>query len=100
MQAATKKTSSHDQSPKKLTAILPTLNALSIIPAVSPVSDTCIQQKPTCACGDGCPRCQGSHRVQPKFKIGAPNDKYEREADRVADQVVRIPGPAIQNKPG
>ncbi len=27
--------------------------------------------------------------VQPKLKVGAPNDKYEQEADRMADQVMR-----------
>ena len=32
--------------------------------------------------------------IQPKLKIGALNDKYEREADRVADQVMRMPTPA------
>ena len=31
--------------------------------------------------------------IQPKLKIGAPNDKYEQEADRVADQVMRMPAP-------
>lgn len=35
--------------------------------------------------------------VQPKLKIGAPNDKYEQEADRVADQVMCMPNPgAVQ----
>lgn len=29
--------------------------------------------------------------IQPKLTIGKPNDKYEREADRVADQVMRMP---------
>ena len=33
--------------------------------------------------------------VQPKLKIGQPNDKYEQEADRVADQVMRMPQPAV-----
>ena len=32
-----------------------------------------------------------SPAVQPKLTIGAPNDKYEQEADRVADQVMRAP---------
>ncbi len=32
--------------------------------------------------------------VQPKLTIGAPNDKYEQEADRVADRVMRMPAPA------
>lgn len=29
--------------------------------------------------------------IQPKLEIGAPNDQYEQEADRVADQVMRMP---------
>lgn len=32
--------------------------------------------------------------IQPKLKIGTPNDKYEQEADRVADQVMSMPGHA------
>jgi hypothetical protein len=31
--------------------------------------------------------------IQPKLTIGQPNDRYEQEADRVADQVMRIPEP-------
>jgi outer membrane protein OmpA-like peptidoglycan-associated protein len=29
--------------------------------------------------------------IQPKLKIGEPNDKFEQEADRVADEVMRMP---------
>ena len=37
--------------------------------------------------------------IQPKLKIGAPNDKYEQEADRVAEQVMRMPEPgAVQTQ--
>jgi hypothetical protein len=32
--------------------------------------------------------------VQAKLEVGAPGDAYEEEADRVADQVLRMPGPA------
>ncbi len=53
-----------------------------------------------CACGGGCPMCQGSHRLQAKLKIGAPDDKYEQEADQVADQVMRMPDAEVQGKPG
>jgi hypothetical protein len=35
-------------------------------------------------------------RIQPKPGIGAVNDPAEREADRVADQVMRVPDTAIQ----
>lgn len=33
-----------------------------------------------------------------KLKIGAPNDKYEQEADRVADHVMRMPDPKVQRQ--
>jgi flagellar motor protein MotB len=36
--------------------------------------------------------------LQAKLKIGQPNDRYEREADRVADQVMRMPEPGIQRQ--
>jgi cell wall-associated NlpC family hydrolase len=34
--------------------------------------------------------------IQAKLTIGQPNDKYEQEADRVADQVMRMPEPQVQ----
>lgn len=37
--------------------------------------------------------------IQPKLKIGQPNDKYEQEADRVADAVMRMPDPQVQMQP-
>jgi hypothetical protein len=36
--------------------------------------------------------------IQSKLTIGQPGDKYEQEADRVAEQVIRMPNP--QSKPG
>ena len=33
----------------------------------------------------------GGSTLQPKLRIGPTNDSYEREADRVADQVMRGP---------
>jgi len=59
-----------------------------------------IQRKPICACDGGCPRCSNGGVIQPKLAIGRPDDKYEREADRVADQVMRMPDPGMQRKPG
>jgi hypothetical protein len=32
------------------------------------------------------------------LKIGTPNDKYEQEADRVAEAVMRVPGPTVQRQ--
>ncbi|MDH5181208.1 MAG: DUF4157 domain-containing protein [Gammaproteobacteria bacterium] len=37
--------------------------------------------------------------VQAKLTIGQPNDKYEQEADRVADQVMRMPDSAAAAAP-
>jgi len=34
---------------------------------------------------------EGNPFIQPKLRIGQPNDKYEQEADQVADQVMRMP---------
>lgn len=42
-----------------------------------------------CACGGGCPRCKEDLGIQTKLKIGEPNDKYEQEADQVANQVMQ-----------
>ena len=35
-------------------------------------------------------------RIQAKMIIGSPNDKYEQEADQVANQVMRMPEPQLQ----
>jgi len=35
-------------------------------------------------------------RVQPKLSVRAPDDPYEREADQVADQVMRMSAPVVQ----
>lgn len=43
-----------------------------------------------CACGGSCPRCQ----AKSSLRIGAPDDAYEREADAVADRVMRMAGGA------
>jgi len=40
-----------------------------------------------------------SGAIQAKLKIGAPNDKYEQEADQVADEVLRMPDNVVQTKP-
>ena len=40
-----------------------------------------------------------SNTIQSKLTIGQPNDPYEREADRVADQIMQMPEQNIQRKP-
>ncbi len=60
-----------------------------------------LQRKSACACGGGCPRCQAERDlekilpIQTKLKISQPGDKYEQEADRVAEQVMRMPEPTV-----
>lgn len=41
-----------------------------------------------CACGGGCPRCQEELGIQTKLKISEPGDKYEQEADRMAEWIM------------
>jgi hypothetical protein len=62
-----------------------------------------VQRKPQCSCDGGCPTCAGNIQtklIQAKLTIGQPDDQYEEEADRVSDQVMRMPEPAIQRAPG
>ena len=35
----------------------------------------------------------GKIRIQPKLKVSQPEDEYEQEADKVAEQVMRMSGP-------
>ena len=44
-----------------------------------------------CPFGGACHTCAPT--IQAKLNIGQPNDKYEQEADRVAEQVMRMPEP-------
>lgn len=41
-------------------------------------------------------RCSRALAPQIKLKIVAPDDKYEKEADRVADHVMRMAEPTLQ----
>jgi len=38
--------------------------------------------------------------VQAKFQVGQPGDKYEQEADRVAEEILRQPEPMTEGGPG
>jgi hypothetical protein len=44
-----------------------------------------LQRHPLCPCGGGCPRC-----LQAKLIVGQPDDQYEREAEQIADRVMRM----------
>ncbi|MGO1500977.1 MAG: eCIS core domain-containing protein [Marinobacter sp.] len=73
--------------------------------AVTPMSGRLLQRK--CACGQHTPgggQCAGcaekkklKQPLQAKLQIGEANDSYEQEADRVADQVMRISKPSVGN---
>jgi hypothetical protein len=39
-----------------------------------------------------------SSALQAKLRIGHPNDIYEQEADRVAEQIMRMPDPVLQRR--
>ncbi len=44
-------------------------------------------------------RLFNSGAIQAKLRIGQPNDKYEQEADRISEQVMRMPEPQLQRQP-
>jgi hypothetical protein len=66
--------------------------------SVSPLSTGMPLLQRKCACGGGCPRCKDELGIQTKLKIGEPGDKYEQEADRIADEVMRMPEPSVQRQ--
>ena len=49
-----------------------------------------------CVCGGACADCKDKAKLQTKLAVNEPGDDYEREADRVADQVMRMPDAAVQ----
>lgn len=71
-------------------------------PVTSPVKGGILQRK--CACGNSagssgsCTECQNKQEgiLQTKLQISEPGDRYEQEADLVADRVMRMPEPTIQ----
>jgi len=42
----------------------------------------------------------GTGLIQAKLHLGQPGDRYEVEADQLADRVMRLPTPGVQAKPG
>ena len=51
-----------------------------------------------CPCDGGCPRC--TPVIQLKPLVSQPGDKYEQEADRIAEQIMKMPEPEVQATPG
>jgi hypothetical protein len=67
-------------------------------PRISPLPITTPLLQRQCTCGGGCPRCQEKLGLQTKLKISEPGDQYEQEADRIADEVMRMPEPEVQRQ--
>jgi cell wall-associated NlpC family hydrolase len=51
----------------------------------------------TCPFGGACHTCPT--RVQAKLDVGQPDDEYEREADDVADKIMRMAEPCCSDRP-
>ncbi|HYE29045.1 MAG TPA: DUF4157 domain-containing protein [Allosphingosinicella sp.] len=83
-------------------------------PATGPVPAAPARRLPflqrACACGGSagasgkCSGCEtqeklGASLLQPKLTVSAPDDPYEKEADAVAERVMRMPGPASRPMP-
>ena len=68
---------------------------------ISPVRSAArrIQRQTACACGGNCPRCQGEVHGHPNLTIGEAGDSHEREADAVAEQVMRMLDPQVHSSP-
>ena len=73
-------------------------------PTAIPLQGGVLQRK--CACGSSagssgsCAECQSKQEgiLQTKLQISEPGDRYEQEADRIADQVMKMPEPTIQRQ--
>ncbi len=73
-------------------------------PTTNPAQGRVLQRK--CACGNSagssgsCAECQSKQEgiLQTKLQIGEAGDRYEQEADLVADQVLRSPAPTAVSR--
>ncbi len=74
-------------------------NQSSLEQTTSTFGKPMLQRK--CACGGTCSSCASEDKqkdIQTKLKVGPTNDVYEREADRIADQVIRMPEPVLRTQ--
>lgn len=56
-----------------------------------PARDLLQRKEGQCACGGGCPRCRERRQpLQSQFAVSEPGDVLEREADQIADRVMRM----------
>jgi hypothetical protein len=54
----------------------------------------------SCACGGSCPRCKEDPKVQTKLRVSERGDALEREADGIADSVMRMPASPVPEGEG
>lgn len=87
---SSKDASTRKHSPPKFTRV-PTQKSAP----VQTSNNSFVQRQLICPCDGGCPRC--APVIQLKLTIGQPNDIYEQEAGRVADEVMRMPEPQVHS---
>jgi hypothetical protein len=88
------------QAGKEGTRAAPASPAHSALAASHAAAATVLmRQEGACACGGSCPRCRGQAPLHTTPQVGAPGDEYEREADRIAEQVVH-PESSQATRPG
>lgn len=93
---AGKQTSKRNSAPRRSTA-LPPVHTSPPLSIIHDIRNSFIQRRDLCPCDGGCPSC--APVPQTKLTVGKPGDQYEQEADRVADQVMRMPLENIQRQP-
>jgi Domain of unknown function (DUF4157) len=90
---------SRKQKPESARKIKPSNFSQTLIQhRVSPQENIVQRKSSSCACGGSCPRCQANTAISTKLKISEPGDEYEQEADRVADQVMRMPELSVKQQ--
>ncbi|MEH2236633.1 eCIS core domain-containing protein [Nostoc sp.] len=73
-------------------------------PSINPTQGGVLQRKCTCGNGPGtggtCAECQKKQgrSLQTKLRISEPGNRYEQEADRIADQVMQMPEPFLHRQ--
>ncbi|HWO03105.1 MAG TPA: DUF4157 domain-containing protein [Blastocatellia bacterium] len=74
-------------------------------PEIDSAADEPVRAEHGCACGASCPKCKGlARRVSntintngDRMTLSQPGDDLEKEADRAADDVMRIPETALES---
>lgn len=92
----TDKVNAKTQNDKSVNSISQSRKNASCRSANSPVEKIMFLQKT--AGNQAVRRLIKSRALQAKLRIGQPDDIYEQEADRVAEQVMRMPDPVLQRK--